>query len=122
MKRYVQPITLCSPDGKDRYSVKFFAYENPCGGMKPEDWSRLKRGWPHLKKLDIPQPVGGRPIEAILGCVNLPLFEAIRPPAIRNSGEPLAKWTPLGWMVGGRTRPEVEPVEEVKPRPTQGPF
>ena len=92
--------------------MKFFAYENPCGGMKPEDWSRLKRGLPHLKKLDIPQPVGGRPIEAILGCVNLTLFEAIRPPAIRRPGEPLAKWTPLGWMVGGRTRPEVEPVEE----------
>ena len=105
-------VTLCSPDGKNKYPVKFFAYENPCGGMVPDDWSRLKRGWPHLKKLDIPPPVPGRPIEAILGCVSLTLFEAIRPTAIRGTGDPVAKWTPLGWMVGGRTRPEVEPVDE----------
>ena len=105
-------LMLCSPDGKNQYPAKFFAYENPCGGMQPTDWSRLKRSWPHLRKLDIPPPASDRPIEAILGCVNLALFEALRPPAVKNMGDPMAKWTPLGWMVGGRTRPEVEPVEE----------
>ena len=105
-------LILCSPDGKNQYPVKFFAYENPCGGMQPADWSRLKRSWPHLRKLDIPPPASDKPIEAILGCVNLALFEALRPPAVKNMGDPMAKWTPLGWMVGGRTRPEVEPVEE----------
>ena len=74
-------IALCSPDWKNQYQAKFFAYENPCGGMQPEDWSCLKKGWKHLKKLDIPPPVQERPIEAILGCVNLSLFEAVRPPA-----------------------------------------
>ena len=105
-------MMLCSPDGKNKYPAKFFAYENPCRGMQPEDWSRLKKGWPHLKKLDIPPPVQERPIEAILGCVNLSLFEAVRPLAIKNMEDPMAKWTPLGWMIGGRTRPEVEPVHE----------
>ena len=107
-------INLCSPDGRTQFSNKFFAYKNPCGEMKPEDWGRLKKGLGHLRKLDIPSPVQGRPIEAILGCVNLALFEALRPPAIKGPGEPLAKWTPLGWMVGGRTRPEADPVEEGK--------
>ena len=105
-------VTLCSPDGKNKYSTKFFAYENPCGGMMPEDWGRLKRGWPHLKKLDIPTPVQGRPVEVILGCDNLGLFEALRPVSMKGTGDPIAKWTPLGWMVGGRTRPEVESVDD----------
>ena len=105
-------VVLCSPDRKDTFPTKVFAYQNPCGGMYPEDWSRLKRGWPHLRKLDIPPPVEGRPVEAIIGCVNLTLFEALRPAAHKGPGDPLAKWTPLGWMIGGRTRPEVEPVEE----------
>ena len=103
-------VTMCGVDGKSRFPTKFFAYRNPCGRMQPEDWSRLKRGWTHLKKLDIPAPVPSRPIEAILGCVDLRLFEPLKPPAMRGTGEPVAKLTPLGWMVGGRTRPEVEPV------------
>ena len=80
--------------------------------MQPEDWSRLKRGWPHLKKLDIPPPNNGTPIEAILGCVSMGLFEPLRPASVKGPGDPVAKWTPLGWMVGGRTRPQVDPVEE----------
>ena len=115
-------VTLCSPDGKNQYSTKFFAYENPCRGMEPEDWNRLKRGWSHLKKLDIPPPVLGTPVEAILGCANLGFFEALRPVSMKGTGDPIAKWTPLGWMVGGRTRPEVESVEKDKTTSTQEPF
>ena len=51
-------------------------------------------------------------MEAILGCTNLGFFEALRPAAVKGPEDPIAKWTPLGWMVGGRTRPEVEPVDE----------
>ena len=80
--------------------------------MQPDDWSRLKKGWPHLKKLDIPPPVLGRPVEAILGCTNLGFFEALRPAAMKGPAEPIAKFTPLGWMVGGRTCPEMDSVEE----------
>ena len=53
-------VVLCSPDGKDTFPTKVFACQNPCGGMYPEDWSRLKQGWPHLRELDIPPPVEGR--------------------------------------------------------------
>ena len=105
-------VVMCSPDGRNQFKTKFFAYKNPCGKMLPEDWSGLKRGWTHLRKLDIPPPVAERPMEVILGCVDLRMFEAIRPAAVKGAGDPVAKFTPLGWMVGGRTRPEVEPVDE----------
>ena len=105
-------LVLCSPDGKSRFPTKFFAYENPCRNMQPEDWSKLKRGWTHLRKLDIPPPAPGIPIEAILGCVSMGLFEPLRPASVKGPGDPVARWTPLGWLVGGRTRPEVDSVEE----------
>ncbi len=105
-------VTVCSPGGKELFQIKFFAYHNPCGGMMPEDWSRIKKGWTHLKRLDIPPPVQGRAVEAILGCVNLSLFEAIRPPASKGPGDLVAWLTPLGLMIGGRTRPEVEPIDK----------
>ena len=60
-------VEMCSPDGTNKYPTKFFAYKNPCGGMQPEDWSRLKRGWGHLKKLDIPAPVQGKTCGGNLG-------------------------------------------------------
>ena len=80
-------IIMCGTDGRSCFSTKFFADHNPCGKMQPEDWSRLKRGRPHLKKLDIPAPVAEKPIEAILGCVDLRLFEPVRPPVTKGPGE-----------------------------------
>ena len=65
----------------------------------PEDWSRLKKGWTHLKKVDIPAPVPGKPIEMILGCVSLRLFESIRLPLTKGTGDHVA-----AIRVGGRRK------------------
>ena len=43
----------------------------------------------------------------ILGCSNLKVFESIKPSAIKGDQDPVARQTALGWMVVGRTRPEV---------------
>ena len=100
-------LTLVNPKvPENRAKIKFYSYANPCGEFFPEDWSKLKGGWPHLKGLDIPGPVPDQPIELILGCSNLQLFEGVKPSSLRGLEDPVARLTHLGWMIGGRTRPE----------------
>ena len=100
-------VTLVNPRvTTEKHKVRFYGYDNPCGPFFPEDWGKMKNGWPHLKGLDIPSPVEGEPITMILGCENLQLFETIKPTTLRGPTDPVARLTRLGWMVGGRTFPE----------------
>ena len=98
-------IVAKNPLTEEEYSMSFYAYEGPCEGMFPEDWSQLKSNWPHLRDLDIPPPVKGKHIEAIVGCKYLSLFEASSGDDIhkgKHVGDPVAKNTPLGWVVAGK--------------------
>ena len=114
-------VTLCNPKHpEEKHQIKVYAYDNPCGPFFPVDWGKLKGNWPHLKGLDIPSPVKDQPIEMILGCENLRLFEAIKPPTIRGATEPVARLTSLGWMIGGRTYPEPSPDVEGESRVVEG--
>ena len=56
----------------------------------------------------------------ILGCENLKLFESIKPTSIRGDADPVARLTPLGWMIGGRTVPEPSADIEGESRVIQG--
>ena len=100
-------MTLVNPrQPGEKHKVRFYSYANPCGPFFPTDWSKMKGGWPHLKSLDIPAPVAGQPVELILGCENLRLFEGVKPSSIKGPTDPVARLTCLGWMIGGRTHPE----------------
>ena len=100
-------VMLSNPrNPQEKHRVRYYAYENPCGPFFPEDWSKMKQGWPHLKNLDIPSPVAGEPVTMILGCKNLRLFETIKPTTLKGPMDPIARLMPLGWMIGGRTFPE----------------
>ena len=104
-------ITAINPESKEEYDMGYYAYEGPYEGMFPEDWSQLKINWPHLKHLEIPPPVNGRHIEAIVSCKYLSLFEASSGEDIywgRHMGDPVAKKTPLGWAVAGKTSKVVQ--------------
>ena len=99
-------ISAVEPKTKQEFPLNFFAYGGPCEGMYPEDWSKLKGNWAHLKDLDLPAPVGGRPFEAIVGCRYLSLLEPVDGGNVHKgtkSEDPLAKLTPLGWVVAGKT-------------------
>ena len=110
-------MTLVNPkDPAHRVRLKFYSYDNPCGNLFPENWNKLKAGWPHLKGLDIPAPVPDQPVEMILGCANLQLFEGLKPTSMKAAGDPVTRLTQLGWMVGGRTHPEPSPDEEGEAR------
>ena len=99
-------IVAINPETKNEFQLHFYAYGGPCEGMFPEDWSRLKANWGHLKELDLPAPVEGRPFEAIIGCRYLSLLEHVDSQALHKGkgfDDPIAKRTPLGWMVAGHT-------------------
>ena len=114
-------LTLINPKQLgEHHKISFYAYKNPCGPFFPTDWSKLKGGWPHLKHLDLPALVSGQPVELILGCENLRLFEALKPSSLKGPTDPIARLTPLGWMVGGRTYPEASTEVEGDPRIIQG--
>ena len=114
-------MTLSNPkQPTEKHKVRFYAYDNPCGQFFPVDWSKMKGGWPHLKNLDIPPPVADQPMEMILGCESLKLFETIKPSTVRGAADPVARLTCLGWMVGGRTTPEPSPDVEGESRVIKG--
>ena len=90
-------MTLVNPKiPSNKAKVKFYSYDNPCGDLFPVDWQKLKAGWPHLKGLDIPPPVAEQPVEMILGCASLQLFEAIKPSSMKGIEDPVARLTSLG--------------------------
>ena len=100
-------VVLTNPKRpEEKHRVRVYAYENPCGPFFPVDWGKMKGSWPHLKGLDIPSPAADKPIEMILGCENIKLFEPIKPATVRGDTDPVARLTCLGWMIGGRTHPE----------------
>ena len=104
-------IAALNPETGEEYNLGYYAYEGPCEGMFPEDWSQLKANWPHLRHLDIPPPVKGKHIEAIVGCKYLSLFEASAGEDIhrgKHVGDPVAKRTPLGWVVAGKTSTAIQ--------------
>ena len=104
-------ILAINPQTQEEYELSFYAYEGPCEGMFPEDWSQLKSNWPHLRNLDLPAPVPGKHIEAIIGCKYLSLFEASSGEDIhkgKHMGDPVAKNTPLGWVVAGKTSSAIQ--------------
>ena len=80
----------------------------------------MKNGWAHLKGLDIPEPVADQPVEMILGCESLALFEAIKPSASRGPKDPVARLTCIGWMIGGKTCPEPSAEAEGESRMVSG--
>ena len=102
-------IELVDAEGKGIREVTLSSYEQPCGDLKIEDWSLLKKHWPHLRKLPLPSPEGEGGVDLILGSSALDLMEAIQPVVFGPPGGPVAKLTKLGWVTGGRTTPVPTP-------------
>ena len=102
-------VALLDESGKVLREVKVSSYEDPCGDLQIEDWSKLKNNWTHLQDLPLPQPIGDGVVDLILGSAALDLMEARNPVRFGPPGGPVAKFTSLGWIVGGRTQRKASP-------------
>ena len=98
-------VEIGALDGSHQRRVRAKCYPNPCRIMEAVDWATLKHEWAHLRRLPLPPPIANRQVEMILGTDCLDAIEAVAPVVVGKVGEPCAKLTPLGWVIGGRTRP-----------------
>ena len=102
-------LQIGSVDGSYKRDVSAKCYPNPCGQMEAVDWRELWAAWAHLKHLPLPAPIPNRKVELIIGTDCLDAIEAITPVVFGEKGDPCAKLTKLGWIVGGRTAPRPAP-------------
>ena len=102
-------LQIGSVDGFYRRDVPAKCYPNPCGQMEAVDWKKLQADWAHLRHLPLPAPIPNRKVELIIGTDCLDAIEAIAPVVFREKGDPCAKLTRLGWIIGGRTAPRPTP-------------
>ena len=100
-------LQLGAVDGSYLRLVRAKCYSNPCGRLEAPDWKQLQRQWKHLEFVPLPEAAPNKRIELILGTDCLDAIEAIVPVVFGAEGEPCAKLTKLGWVLGGRTTPTV---------------
>ncbi len=90
---------------RKKYWVEFQITDNPAARYKPYDWTTEQEKHPHLRNLPLQAPVRGRTVDILLGMSAPQLLASLEPDlGGRNSGEPLARRTRLGWVVGGPTQ------------------
>ena len=92
--------------GAKMYPLKFQAYEQPCGQLSSVNWAAEKVHWEHLKNIDLPE-AAERPIQGIIGTNNFFLLAPTAPAITMGPEDPIAFMTRLGWMVGGKIRPNL---------------
>ena len=94
-------VVCIDPETKEEYDFQYYAYEGPSDGLYPEDWSQLKFNFEHLVDLDVPAPIPGWPIKAIVGCRYASLLYGA---VMRGKyDDHIAVHAPLGMLVFGKT-------------------
>ena len=72
-----------------------------------ENWKALQTLWPHLEGLDIPEPVGKGEADIIIGTHHAHLLASLKADITgKEKTDPIAKCTPLGVFIMGKTDPE----------------
>ena len=104
------PATLAikgTHPGAEEHTVQFQVYKRPCGNLAPINWAEHKRQWTHLAALDLPE-AAEKPVQGLVGMLEPWLIAATQPAITGGRHEPTATMTRLGWIVGGRVRPQGE--------------
>ena len=92
-------------ENAEEYEVTFQTYKQPCGKLETINWKEKKQSWPHLAELDLPEPAS-RPVEGIIGLTEPWLIAPLKAAITGGRNDPMAIYTRLGWIVGGKVVPE----------------
>ena len=99
---------ISNPDGSYKRSVSLQTIDTPVGNYTPIDWSIEAKQWKHLENITFPPPVKcPNTIEMIIGIDNAFHIRSLVEVA-GGEDEPVARKTPLGWTVGGRSDATLE--------------
>ena len=99
-----------SLDGKVRKPASAYTTERVTGHMQVVDWSLYKSKWKHFKGIKFPQ-VGHRPIVHLLIGVDQAEFLYSLEDVRGKPGEPIARFTPLGWTCIGKPELQADRVQ-----------
>jgi hypothetical protein len=108
-----------------KHSCQVICLENPLGDLLPDDWSVLKKAWPHLKDLDIAPVFLNEQVHMLIGTDNAHLQASQCADRAGPGGTPFARKLVFGWVVGGRMYPDQplhkvnmleECLEEIRPK------
>ena len=99
-------IVVSSQDGTVREITMVRVVPNPTGNLKAVDWNKHKHKFGHLKNLEFPTPCERRSVDIILGnCTGNLIMSMGKDIHGLNADDPVAKETPLGWVVAGKVNP-----------------
>jgi len=105
-------IVLANMDLSNKRKMSVKVYGSPVGSIEPTNWSECKDQWEHLRHLQVAPPVEGG-VDVLIGMQDADAFETSTPSIVGKPGEPVAKFTCLGWTIAGRTRRNPVPADVV---------
>ena len=100
----IASVQVQKTEGGKKHWVQVQITNDPAASYLPFDWARHKSRYSHLRNLPLLHPVPNKPVDLMLGMDTPDLVKSIIPDvggATRN--EPIARFTSLGWVVGGPT-------------------
>ena len=104
--RTLETIVLIKGQGKDSKvnweDVQVRVIPNVVGDLKATDWKKFKLQWPHLKNVPFPEITPESRVDMIIGVQNTGLMRALEADITGPKNGPIARRTPLGWVVFGQ--------------------
>ena len=91
--------------------------EDPVGNLRPVNWNKHKKNWPHLKNLRFTPINPSDKVHMIIG-VDAPTLLCSLKELTAGQKDPVARLTNLGWTATGLTRPLQEGETEAEPTAT----
>ena len=99
-------VTIRSPNGQIERTLMVRSVSNLCGDLRVWAWNDLKRGWPHMKNLDFPEPVGDLRVDLLIGTDNADLVRVVEPDRLgQDPQDPVVRRTTFGLVALGLVRP-----------------
>ena len=85
---------------KNSCAMSAFTTQRVTGNLRPVQWTEIKNNWRHLKAIPFSQPAARQIVDLLIGVDHSELHQSLKE-VHGNSGDPVARLTPLGWTCVG---------------------
>ncbi len=99
----ITDVQVAAQGAKKRHWIQVQVTKDPAGSYTPFDWTKEQDKFKHIRNLPLKPPVPGRDVDIMLGMDTPELIRSLVPDIGGGSGQPMARFTRLGWVVGGPT-------------------
>ncbi len=100
----IASLQIAAQDAKRKHWIQVQVSKDPAGSYVPYDWTKTQHKYEHIKNLPVKPPVPGKAVDIMLGLDTPELLQSLVPDRGGRGGQPLARYTRLGWVIGGPTR------------------